>query len=286
LFPGARVSRGATVRLAVTSDLHFDLGGHLTSPTEVELLVGRVVADRPDILVLAGDLGHGLANLRGCLQAFRNAAPVVAVLAGNHDLWRDEHEGLGSLDLFERVLPALCTELGAVWLEGTSVTLGPIAVAGTMAWYDYSGIDAAHARFTAEQIWQMKRHVNNDAHRIDWPHDDIAMARRLQGPFLEHLGALEGRSEIERVAVVSHVPLLDEQMARKPGNADWGFSNAYFGNLTLGAEVRRHAKVAAIVSGHTHLGRTGSLPRPGRSPLAYRVVPSDYGEPRHVLLEI
>ncbi len=280
------MSRGATVRLAVTSDLHFDLGGHLTSPAEVDSLVRRVVADHPDIIVLAGDIGHGLANLRGCIQAFKNAAPVVAVLAGNHDLWRDEDTNLGSLELFERALPALCAEQGAIWLEASSIVIGPVAITGTMAWYDYSAIDAAQSSFTPEQIWQMKRYANNDAHRIDWHFDDVAMAGRLRGPFLSHLGALCERDEIERVAVVTHMPLLDEQMFRKPGDASWGFSNAYFGNLSLGAEVRRQAKVEAIVSGHTHLGREGAIPRAGLSPLAYRVVPSDYGDPRHILLEI
>jgi 3',5'-cyclic AMP phosphodiesterase CpdA len=220
------VSRGATLRLAVTSDIHFDLEGHLTSPAEVDALVGRVVADRPDILVLAGDSGHGVANLRACLRAFRGAAPVVALLAGNHDLWRDEAENLGSTELFERVLPALCADEGAVWLEGRSVVIGAVAIAGTLAWYDYSAIDPAHAHHPVEQIQRMKRHVNNDAHRIDWALDDVTVARRLQGPFLEHLAGLEGRAEIERVAVVTHVPLLEEQMARKPDNPTWGFSNA------------------------------------------------------------
>jgi hypothetical protein len=60
----------------------------------------------------------------------------------------------------------------------------------------------------------------------------------------------------------------------------------YFGNLTLGDEVCRHAKVRAIVSGHTHIGREGQRVRPGLPPLAYRVVPSEYGDPRHVLLEL
>jgi hypothetical protein len=41
-------------------------------------------------------------------------------------------------------------------------------------------------------------------------------------------------------------------MLRKPDDFDWGFSNAYFGNLTLGRQVLETSKkVQAVVSGHT-----------------------------------
>ncbi len=44
-------------------------------------------------------------------------------------------------------------------------------------------------------------------------------------------------------------------MLRKPDDFDWGFSNAYFGNLTLGRQVLETSKkVQAVVSGHTHIG--------------------------------
>jgi hypothetical protein len=42
------------------------------------------------------------------------------------------------------------------------------------------------------------------------------------------------RPAVRRTVVVTHVPLLECQMSHKPGGIDWGFSNAYFSNLTLG----------------------------------------------------
>ena len=48
-------------------------------------------------------------------------------------------------------------------------------------------------------------------------------------------------------------------MCRKPNNRDWGFSNAYFGNLTLGAQVLERQKVSHVISGHTHVGRNAHL---------------------------
>ena len=75
-------------------------------------------------------------------------------------------------------------------------------------------------------------------------------------------------------------------MVRKPGDERWGFSNAYFGNLTLGAGVLREPKVRAVVSGHTHAARRAEVRRPGGASVRAEVVGSDYGAPAFVLLDL
>lgn len=210
----------------------------------------------------------------------------MAVLAGNHDVWRDRSLDIGSEQLFTEVLPRVCTDLGALWLEGACCRLGDVSVVGSMAWYDYSAIDPQQKGPGAEQIAASKRFFNNDANWIDWPHSDLEVAASLAGPLLAQLRAAEAAPEVRAVAVVTHVPVLDAQMARKPHDPAWGFSNAFFGNLTLGEQILRFPKVSAVLSGHTHIGREGSLARPPLPPVRYRVVPSDYGEPRHVMIEV
>jgi hypothetical protein len=90
------------------------------------------------------------------------------------------------------------------------------------------------------------------------------------------LDALERDASISTVAVVTHVPLLEEQMERRPHDPTWGLCNAYFGNLTLGRRVTAFRKVRAVVSGHTHAGR-----RATRGAIDIRVVDSDYGAPSY-----
>ena len=55
------------MRLAVTSDLHFDFGGALTPPEKIEELVLLIVESKPDAVVLAGDI----AAFEACLAEFK-----------------------------------------------------------------------------------------------------------------------------------------------------------------------------------------------------------------------
>lgn len=273
------------MRLIVTSDLHHDHRGHLTSPEQIDALARRIAAEHPDLVVLAGDLGHGVDEFLACVGHFQKVAPRLAVLAGNHDVWRDDERALGSQQLFERELPAACASLGAVWLEGASLRVGEVAIAGSMAWYDYSAIDPQH-RALAARVGALKGAMSNDAHWIDWPWSDPELAARLGDRLDAELAALERDPGVACVAVVTHVPLLEEQMIRKPHDERWGVSNAFFGNLTLGDRVTARAKVRLVVSGHTHGGRLGERLVAGRAPLTYAVVPSDYGEPAYLTFEL
>jgi hypothetical protein len=75
-------------------------------------------------------------------------------------------------------------------------------------------------------------------------------------------------------------------MCRLPDNPDWGFSNAYFGNLTLGRRVLARRKVSHILSGHTHVGRHCPVQRADAPAVEVRVVPSEYEKPAWVGLTL
>lgn len=273
------------IRIAISSDLHFDFAGHLTEPDAIRALAARVRDERPDAVVLAGDLAHGLDAFGACVDCFRDAGAPLAVLAGNHDVWKDEATGTGSLALWERALPEATRARGAVWLEHDTLRVGDVAVVGSLAWYDYSAVDPGVVMAPA-QIGRVKRLFNNDAHWIDWPHDDRAFARALGEGMLQRLDAACRDPAVRAVLVVTHVPILEAQMIRKPDDPRWGLSNAYFGNMTLGHEVVRQPKVRAVVSGHTHFARHETLAREGAEPIDVRVVGSDYGEPVHLTIEL
>jgi 3',5'-cyclic AMP phosphodiesterase CpdA len=268
------------VKLAVTSDLHLPI----TPSTAIAGVAREIDALGADALVVAGDVAESLKDLERCLAILRGLTSCpVWVLAGNHDLWNRD---AGSRSKWERLLPEGVAQAGCRWLEGNAFTMGDVAVAGTIGWYDYSAADPS-IKASADVFAREKRHFNMDAYLIDWPWTDPEFAALVAGPFLATLDRLEADPAVRQTVVVTHVPLLECQMCRRPDDHDWGFSNAYFGNLTLGAQVLARKKVTHIISGHTHVGREGTVQCEDGRLVQARVLPSDYHHPAYwdVLLE-
>src|SRR5262249_15411071 len=159
-------------------------------------------------------------------------------------------------------------------LEGTSFVLNGVGVAGTIAWFDYSAADPL-LNLPAQVYAREKRHYNVDAVLIDWQWSDPDFAALVAGPFLEALDCLEVDPAVRQTVVVTHVPLLEGQMCRKPHDRDWGFSNAYSGNLTLGAEVVKRREVTHVISGHTHVPREAIVRIVDGQVIQARVIASD-----------
>jgi len=148
-------------RLAVTSDLHLPI----TAPTTIADIAGAIARFVPHAVVIAGDVAESVKDLAHCLELFRQIVSCpIWVLAGNHDLWARDAR---SKRLWQELLPETVRAAGCHWLEGTAFIQEGVAVAGTIAWYDYSGadvtVDATPAIFAAE-----KRYYNPDATYIDW----------------------------------------------------------------------------------------------------------------------
>jgi hypothetical protein len=259
-------------RLAVTSDLHLPI----TPAATIADVARAIAAFGPHAAVIAGDIAESLKDLAYCLQVFRlTVSCPVWVLAGNHDVWARDAR---SKRLWQELLPESVREAGCNWLEGTAFVQEGVAVAGTIAWYDYSGadatVDATPAIFAAE-----KPYYNPDATLIDWEWNDLQFAALVAQPFLDTLDRLEADAAVRQTVVVTHVPVLECQMSRRPDNRRWAFTNAYFGNLTLGKRILQRPKVTHIVSGHTHVERHGRMPgADGRTVEAW-VLGSDYRRP-------
>jgi 3',5'-cyclic AMP phosphodiesterase CpdA len=267
----------AMVKIAFTSDLHLPI----TNATVIADLAREMDSLAPDAVAILGDIGESLAAIEQCLATVKGLVDCpVLVVAGNHDLWLPERSPgrMDSAFRFREELPQLVESGGCIWLEGKSTIIDGVAVAGTIAWYDYSAVDPS-IRETAEVFAQKKRYYNMDALRIDWPYTDPDFAALASGPFLATLDRLEADPAVRQTVVVTHVPLLDCQMCRKPNDREWGFSNAYFGNLTLGEQVIQRKKVTHIVSGHTHVGRHALVKLSDGRTVDARVLDSQYGRP-------
>jgi predicted MPP superfamily phosphohydrolase len=268
------------LKLAFTADLHLPI----TNAETISALGRKIQAFGPRTLVVGGDVGESLADVERGLHLLREQVQCpIWVLAGNHDLWaRPPYD---SRKLWLEQVPRAVHAAGCQWLEGTSFVLDDLAVAGTIAWYDYSAADP-NVQASALEFAQQKFHYNADALRIDWEWSDPEFAELVSTPFLAQLDYLESDPSIRRVIVVTHVPIVEEQMPRNPSDPRWSFSNAYFGNLTLGRKVLAYSKVSHILSGHTHCGKESVVERTDGSSIQTYVVPSDYEKPDWVALSV
>ncbi len=283
----------ACIRIAATSDLHFDPDNKvLTPPTLIAAAADAFLAQQqnqpPDLVILAGDLGHGRRNFQECVEIFTKRCKNVAVIAGNHDVWRDPEEEHTSWHMWEHELPRICRDVGAIWLEQQDIQLGALRVVGSMAWYDYSGIPDTFVKYKRDPdlVRQLKRMLNNDANWIDWSYSDLDFAAILRRQLIERIQKAQDDPAVKAIAVATHVPILWEQMETKNDDEAWSLSNAYFGHMTLGEAVRNVEKLRLVLSGHTHIGKHGVIQRQEMKPLQYHVVPSDYQEPKISLLDV
>jgi hypothetical protein len=265
----------SVVRVAFTSDLHLPI----TPATVLARLAQEIAGFAPDAVAIAGDIGESLADITACLRIIKNAVSCpVLVVAGNHDLWIPEPPR-DNWRRWQDEVPAAVSRANCVWLEGNAHLLGDIALAGSIAWYDYSAADPRFKEEPPLTFAQNKRYYNPDALLIDWAYTDPEFASLVSGPLLQTLDRLETDPGVRQTIVFTHVPLLECQMCRKPDDREWGFTNAYFGNLTLGDQVIQRRKVTHIISGHTHVGRHALVKLTDGRSLEARVLPSHYGKP-------
>jgi predicted MPP superfamily phosphohydrolase len=261
------------MRIIVTSDTHY----HAEWQQRLAAFVGEIAALKPDAVILAGDVGEGLGGFGGMLDLLQPLDCPRLIVAGNHDLWADRQAS--SEARWTEILPRLTREHGAIWLEADNWCKDGLGICGTIGWYDYTARDPSLPVTDADYA-MMKQLYNVDGLRIDWHYTDIDFANRVGEAFAARLAALDADPAIREILVVSHVPAFEVAMVRKPGNKTWNFSNAYFGNLTLGKRIVASSKVTRVVSGHTHVGINAQV-----GAIEVRVIPSDYGSPAYVVLD-
>jgi predicted MPP superfamily phosphohydrolase len=266
------------MRILVTADLHAEVSGLET----IRRLVAGMSRESPDLVILAGDLGNPSRVFDQCLGCFARLGAPVAVLPGNHDLWASLGE-TSALLLYER-LQEVTEGFGFHWLEGGPLRLGNVAVAGSIAWYDYSSRDQELAQTDHEVLVNKPRH-SLDAVKIDWDYSDQEFAALCRERLEAQLKDLEADPAIRSVLAVTHVPVFEAQLQPLDGTPGWALRRPYYGHATLGELIRPFAKVTHVLSGHTHAGMTDQIERAGARPIATAVVPSDFGRPRWLTLD-
>lgn len=290
------------MRLLITSDLHYNIA---RSREPAERLARRLcdpaagyTAD--DALVIAGDLaGAEKDRFDDCLALFDSFGGRKFFVAGNHSLW--SLTGQDALEILRHDLPARGARHGFACLEYQPAILGPVALVGTVGWYDYSfrheplavpmrfyqnKVAPGAARYFTEhrdllvrQDDLLDRHHElttrwMDGAYVRLPGSDEEFTKMLADKLARQLD--EVASRVDRIVVVIHHVPLAELMPDLPSEK-WQFVAAFMGSALLGRVCRAQPKVTHIVCGHTHQAAAARV-----GPIECAVTGSSYLEKRVV----
>jgi predicted phosphohydrolase len=257
------------LRLAITADLHW--GHHRLGDEATLALRDALLANPPDVLLLAGDLGTG-GHFDECLALFAGLPGRKALVPGNHDLWVEEDDRRGdSLQVYRQHLPVVSAAHGFHYLDQAPLLLtdAGLAVVGSINWYDYSW-----------SLERLKEHVpdweerlrtktfsrgrHNDARFVRWPLDDVRFTAEVVATLERHLA--EVFAQVPRAIVVTHHPPLyglsfpDEGAPVQVPLLDKLLWRALAGNAALEELLSRQAgRIPFVFCGHTHRARANTL---------------------------
>lgn len=292
------------VRIALISDVHVEYAGNRAA---CEALAERLAGGRPDILIVAGDVGSTPASILEGLGLFANVAPRCTYLPGNHDLWvrlspHDPSTGVDSWDAYDRTLPEVVAEAGFTYLPSAPLVIDGIGFAGETGWFDYTFrprspvLDALPvAAFEAAEYegWTWP-----DFQFCDWGMDMPSVTDVMLRRFGTKLAKLEADPAVRAiVAVTHHVPFRDQIHGWSPEleipENVWDYCTVFMGSTQLGQRILASKKTVLALHGHSHVPGSWIVSRPDGS--SVRVVRAPFGteterarrpEGRGVILEV
>jgi hypothetical protein len=249
-------------RLVFTSDLHIE-----HHPEVVLLVAERARALGADLLVIAGDVGGRDGALGQALAVLGQAAPKVAFVPGNHDLWT-RGDAPDSRQRYLEVLPELCRRAGVHYLPTGLLDAGGVTVLGQTGWYDYSlrhPGNEARIPLAAYRAGAFGKLAWADHYLIRWPGlDDAGLTAWMTERLVRDLR----QAPRDRPAVVvTHMLPFDELAAHR--RLPWAFVRGFLGARSLGTAIIEAARaglpIVQVIAGHSHFARrTEVAVGPGR----------------------
>lgn len=263
------------MKIIITSDLHYE---QLTAIPRIKEMVEKIKQEKPDAVILAGDLGEAESSFGDCLELFQGLDCPVGVIAGNHDLWCF-YSPFDSEELWSQVFPNITKEMGFVWMENENIYLDNIAIVGSIIWYDYSYRNPEY-ELSPDSFFDTHHKENwSDGHYMEWDRTNKEFSREVVDEFMCRIDEAEIQDNITDIVVVSHIPMFREQSYGLP--RDNRIADSFFYNTRAGDLLTYCKKVKYVVSGHTHRGRSRQI-----GDLHLMTVDSDYGRPKYITLEV
>ena len=280
-------------KILFTADLHMNINATnpRTGRTAMEDFAEAILREKPDVVVVAGDIGAAGHAARH-LTEIRNAVGdrPLAITLGNHDFWLSSigHAQFSHLDqVVTRFWREPARDLDIVLLDRENLDLGEIVVAGCYGHFDLGhaepglhvgGVEVTEAIYLSGGMdglfWNDFRFIPNCATSIR--EEARAQAEGLATRMDAAIAA--GK----RLLIATHTcPWRELNGHPLRGDAS-DILSAYSGNSLVGKELqKREASIEMLVCGHTH--------RPVRERVIHRVpclnVGSDYGRFRGVIYD-
>lgn len=256
------------MRFGILSDLHIDLNDPSAVVAQNRVLRGllrAVESQRPDVLVLAGDISNDYRTTLEALEYLRRQAGVPCLFVpGNHDLWNEEPdpEAEGAALSGTRAAPSAGLEAWGPWKSyealqafPENLSRGPLELpggwlaVGDTGWYDYSFGDPSFSLADFDRM-QLEGRLWQDKVRAPWGRSTLDMHRW----FLQRLERrLEARRGGRPLLLVTHV-VPHESFTVRPADRMWSYLNAFLGSPEYGRLAVASGATLAVC-GHVHYRR-------------------------------
>lgn len=237
------------MRVAAVSDIHVRPDG---SDDDLILEIQRRAKElSPDVFIIAGDLSAKIDVLSDSLSKLYVSNCKNLFVAGNHDIWFEQGEGLGSLEKYSHKIGDVCREHGWIHLPDQPYIVENVGFLGSLGWSDYSfKRDDLQIPDEAYEQKQYKDAVWYDVFNVDWHFTDKE-ATDLFNRKLEY--DLETISdEADRIVFVSHhLPFRELTLYKQ--RLPWDFFSAYMGAVSTGKILLDDERVFLAISGHSHI---------------------------------
>jgi 3',5'-cyclic AMP phosphodiesterase CpdA len=251
--------------IAITADLHW--GVRAEGDAATRRLIGDLLADPVDVLVLAGDIGAG-DDFARCLERFSGVGGRKALIPGNHDIWVEPDDARGdSWRVYSEWLPELSRQAGFHFLDHEPLLFPELelAMVGSMNWYDFSWGEVAGWEPPpdwAQRLREMRftRGRHNDGRFVRWPFSHQEFTAKVVAVLARQLDEVLG--QMRQAIVVTHHPAFAGLNFPDPGppTLDRMLWRAFSGNQALEEVLARHAaRIPLVFSGHTHRARENQL---------------------------
>lgn len=221
-----------------------------------------------ELVIIAGDISHRDDRIDRAVRAFREVAPQVAYIPGNHDLWSvpapGERTRPDAWVRYRRDLRGLVESAGGHYLPAEPLRLGTTSVVGSTGWYDYSFAPEwilevqPELRFEDRRfgpvVWSDRRYVNflaPDGQTMS----DPEVARVMEAELAAALAEVQSDDAVDQVVVVTHVQPFAE-VVHRTGSLPWEYFTAFMGSRRLGEIILGASKVKAAIHGHSHVLRS------------------------------
>ena len=236
--------------LFAISDLHM-------SYTENRSLLDRIRPEADDDwLIVAGDVGEIVADIKATLMTLRNRFAQLIWAPGNHELWTHPSDPVQARgEERYRLLVDMCRALGVLTPEDPFVVWrgvgGPVIVAPLFVLYDYSWRAPGTTTKAESLAYAHRTGVVCTDEALLWPDPYPDRKTWCAARVVETQRRLDALDPRLPTVLVSHWPLR-----REPTDILWYPEFAQWCGTDRTADWHRTYRAAVAVYGHLHIPRT------------------------------